>query len=65
MLDASFSDLNSSRKHSLMRSQSGSFYGRESAYRATLYDRLGGNSKLSKQAKVDLVVRDLYVSILA
>jgi len=48
-----------------MRSQSGSFYGRESAYRATLYDRLGGNSKLSKQAKVDLVVRDLYVSILA
>lgn len=39
-----------------------SFYGRESVYRATVYDKV--NAKAMKKDKVDLVIRDLYVSSL-
>ena len=38
---------------------------RDGSYRATLYDRMGASNRLSKKAKVDLIVRDLLVSLLS
>jgi hypothetical protein len=50
-----------------MNRSSESFFGtgRESVYRATVYDRQGGPSRMSKKARVEHVSRDLFVSLLA